>query len=82
MLVAVARVTAGTSWPVHAETVRSMLTSLAADIYAYKLCKKIAPCQLHLRDSLAVMIPGSHPGGPGSTPGHGIFVPSLDDLHP
>ncbi len=28
----------------------------------------------HLPDGLAVRIPGSHPGGPGSTPGQGARI--------
>ena len=31
----------------------------------------------YLPDGLAVRIPGSHPGGPGSTPGQGAYFFSI-----
>ena len=32
-----------------------------------------------IRYGLVVRIPGSHPGGPGSIPGNGIFLKSSDE---
>ena len=35
--------------------------------------------RVHVRYGLVVRIPGSHPGGPGSIPGNGIFLKSSDE---
>ncbi len=62
--------------------VRWLQSTVIANIHTLHVYFMVCNALRHLPDGLAVRIPGSHPGGPGSTPGQGarLFQTSFSFL--